>query len=108
MPSLGLIVVAGILLAYRRRVTVDLQGGGVQSRETILGLPLRTDTWRVEQFDSVRAHLQSPGRENKPGSYYTICLVRHRETVPLFDVDDLGEARQLARGLADRLGLASR
>jgi hypothetical protein len=128
-PSLGMLVLGAVLEWYALRTVIDIPRGLVFARELLMGLPLRTSEWRLDEFTSVQSKVQYSGSEGNPAPYYTVTLCRSSsrlkrpapgggapssntrdggaagEDVPLFDVDDYDDGRKVAARLASELGL---
>ena len=96
-----------LLYCYEQRTVIDIPGGAVVTRESLLRLPLRTCEWRLDEFDSVRPKVACSGREGNPAPYSTVTLCGGERDVPLFDMDNYESARKAAGRLASQLGLGT-
>jgi hypothetical protein len=105
-PALFLVCTGALLYCYESRAEVDTVRRMVTVSERV-AVPLRTLTWELDEFSSVRPRARVSGSADKAStsSYYTVTLCGPRTEVPLFDVDDYAEATRAARALASRLGL---
>ena len=75
-PSLGMLLLGAVLHWHAQSTVIDIPGGLVFTTELLMGLPLRTCEWRLDDFTSVRPKVHHSGREGNPAPYYTVTLCR--------------------------------
>jgi hypothetical protein len=104
-PGFFLTLVAIFMYGYERLTIIDVHSNRVEARQTIFAVPAQSYHWHVSEFDAVIVWFQTPGRESKPGLYFTLALKGPDAEVSLLDLEDHDEAKKMARDLADTLGL---
>ncbi|MBS3762958.1 MAG: hypothetical protein KGZ25_06605 [Planctomycetes bacterium] len=103
-PSFGLLLAGFVLYTYDSETQLDFDRNRVISVEKLLRIPIRTRQWTKDELVTVKVQFHASGRENKLDSFPVVTLKTTDEQLPLFQIENYKEARELSQHIAAQLG----